>query len=62
MPRAQCGAAIVSDRDRRSGAPTNPLGIKTGGEGTAPRTGCLMLSAILDALLGEVGVRDLSCR
>jgi carbon-monoxide dehydrogenase large subunit len=40
-------------------SPTNPLGIKAGGEGGTTAAPAVMLSAILDAL-GEVGVRDLS--
>ena len=40
-------------------SPTNPLGIKAGGEGGTTAAPAVMLSAILDAL-GEVGVRDVS--
>ena len=40
-------------------SPTNPLGIKAGGEGGTTAAPAVMLSAILDAL-GEVGVGDLS--
>jgi aerobic carbon-monoxide dehydrogenase large subunit len=40
-------------------SPTNPLGIKAGGEGGTTAAPAVMLSAILDAL-GEIGVRDLS--
>jgi carbon-monoxide dehydrogenase large subunit len=40
-------------------SPTNPLGIKAGGEGGTTAAPAVMLSAILDAL-GEVGVPDLS--
>ncbi|HMG78312.1 MAG TPA: xanthine dehydrogenase family protein molybdopterin-binding subunit [Xanthobacteraceae bacterium] len=40
-------------------SPTNPLGIKAGGEGGTTAAPAVMVSAILDAL-GELGVRDIS--
>src|ERR1700691_181879 len=40
-------------------SPTNPLGIKAGGEGGTTAAPAVMVSAILDAL-SELGVRDLS--
>jgi aerobic carbon-monoxide dehydrogenase large subunit len=40
-------------------SPTNPLGIKAGGEGGTTAAPAAMMSAILDAL-GEVGVGDLT--
>jgi aerobic carbon-monoxide dehydrogenase large subunit len=40
-------------------SPTNPLGIKAGGEGGTTAAPAVMVSAILDAL-GELGVRDVS--
>ena len=40
-------------------SPTNPLGIKAGGEGGTTAAPAVMVSAILDAL-GEVGVRDIT--
>ena len=40
-------------------SPTNPLGIKAGGEGGTTAAPAVMISAILDALR-EVGVRDLT--
>ena len=39
-------------------SPTNPLGIKAGGEGGTTAAPAVMISAILDAL-GELGVRDM---
>jgi len=39
-------------------SPTNPLGIKAGGEGGTTAAPAVMVSAILDAL-GELGVRDI---
>jgi carbon-monoxide dehydrogenase large subunit len=39
-------------------SPTNPLGIKAGGEGGTTAAPAVMMSAILDAL-SELGVRDL---
>jgi carbon-monoxide dehydrogenase large subunit len=39
-------------------SPTNPLGIKAGGEGGTTAAPAVMISAILDAL-SEVGVRDM---
>ena len=39
-------------------SPTNPLGIKAGGEGGPTAAPAVMISAILDAL-SEVGVRDM---
>jgi carbon-monoxide dehydrogenase large subunit len=39
-------------------SPTNPLGIKAGGEGGTTAAPAVMISAILDAL-HDVGVRDL---
>jgi carbon-monoxide dehydrogenase large subunit len=38
-------------------SPTNPLGIKAGGEGGTTAAPAVMVSAILDAL-GELGIRD----
>jgi carbon-monoxide dehydrogenase large subunit len=40
-------------------SPTNPLGIKAGGEGGTTAAPAVMVSAILDAL-GELGVRDIT--
>jgi carbon-monoxide dehydrogenase large subunit len=40
-------------------SPTNPLGIKAGGEGGTTAAPAVMMSAILDAL-SELGVRDLT--
>jgi len=40
-------------------SPTNPLGIKAGGEGGTTAAPAVMVSAILDAL-GEIGVRDVT--
>jgi len=40
-------------------SPTNPLGIKAGGEGGTTAAPAVMVSAILDAL-GELGIRDVS--
>jgi carbon-monoxide dehydrogenase large subunit len=40
-------------------SPTNPLGIKAGGEGGTTAAPAVMVSAILDAL-GELGVRDIA--
>jgi aerobic carbon-monoxide dehydrogenase large subunit len=40
-------------------SPTNPLGIKAGGEGGTTAAPAVVVSAILDAL-GELGVRDLA--
>ncbi len=40
-------------------SPTNPLGIKAGGEGGTTAAPAVMISAILDAL-SEVGVREIS--
>ena len=40
-------------------SPTNPLGIKAGGEGGTTAAPAVVVSAVLDAL-GELGVRDLS--
>jgi aerobic carbon-monoxide dehydrogenase large subunit len=40
-------------------SPTNPLGIKAGGEGGTTAAPAVVVSAILDAL-GELGVRDVS--
>ncbi len=40
-------------------SPTNPLGIKAGGEGGTTGAPAVMVSAILDAL-GELGVRDIT--
>jgi carbon-monoxide dehydrogenase large subunit len=40
-------------------SPTNPLGIKAGGEGGTTAAPAVMVSAILDAL-GEFGVRDIT--
>jgi len=39
--------------------PTNPLGIKAGGEGGTTAAPAVMVSAILDALT-ELGVRDIT--
>jgi carbon-monoxide dehydrogenase large subunit len=39
-------------------SPTNPLGIKAGGEGGTTAAPAVIVSAILDAL-GEIGVRDM---
>ena len=39
-------------------SPTNPLGIKAGGEGGTTAAPAVMVSAILDALR-ELGVRDM---
>jgi carbon-monoxide dehydrogenase large subunit len=39
-------------------SPTNPLGIKAGGEGGTTAAPAVVVSAILDAL-GEIGVRDM---
>ena len=51
--------AAVQDRDRRGVSPTNPLGIKAGGDGGTTAAPAVMVSAILDAL-GELGVRDIT--
>jgi carbon-monoxide dehydrogenase large subunit len=40
-------------------SPTNPLGIKAGGEGGTTAAPAVMVSAILDAL-GELGIRDVA--
>jgi aerobic carbon-monoxide dehydrogenase large subunit len=40
-------------------SPTNPLGIKAGGEGGTTAAPAVMVSAILDAL-GELGVREIT--
>jgi carbon-monoxide dehydrogenase large subunit len=40
-------------------SPTNPLGIKAGGEGGTTAAPAVMVSAILDAL-GDLGVRDIT--
>jgi carbon-monoxide dehydrogenase large subunit len=40
-------------------SPTNPLGIKAGGEGGTTAAPAVMISAILDALR-DLGVRDLT--
>jgi carbon-monoxide dehydrogenase large subunit len=40
-------------------SPTNPLGIKAGGEGGTTAAPAVMVSAILDAL-SEFGVRDIT--
>jgi carbon-monoxide dehydrogenase large subunit len=40
-------------------SPTNPLGIKAGGEGGTTAAPAVMVSAVLDAL-GELGVRDVT--
>jgi carbon-monoxide dehydrogenase large subunit len=40
-------------------SPTNPLGIKAGGEGGTTAAPAVMVSAILDAL-AELGVRDIA--
>lgn len=40
-------------------SPTNPLGIKAGGEGGTTAAPAVVVSAVLDAL-GELGIRDLS--
>ena len=40
-------------------SPTNPLGIKAGGEGGTTAAPAVVVSALLDAL-GEIGVRELS--
>jgi carbon-monoxide dehydrogenase large subunit len=40
-------------------SPTNPLGIKAGGEGGTTAAPAVMVSAILDAL-SELGVRDIT--
>jgi carbon-monoxide dehydrogenase large subunit len=40
-------------------SPTNPLGVKAGGEGGTTAAPAVMVSAILDAL-GELGVRDIT--
>ena len=40
-------------------SPTNPLGIKAGGEGGTTAAPAVVMSAVLDALR-EVGVNDLS--
>jgi carbon-monoxide dehydrogenase large subunit len=40
-------------------SPTNPLGIKAGGEGGTTAAPAVMISAILDALR-DLGVRDIT--
>jgi carbon-monoxide dehydrogenase large subunit len=58
MPRADTLPSFVTEIAEVL-SPTNPLGIKAGGEGGTTAAPAVIVSAILDAL-GEVGVRDMT--
>jgi aerobic carbon-monoxide dehydrogenase large subunit len=58
MPRADTLPAFKTEIAEVL-SPTNPLGIKAGGEGGTTAAPAVMVSAILDAL-GELGVRDIT--
>jgi len=58
MPRADTVPAFRTEIAEVL-SPTNPLGIKAGGEGGTTAAPAVVVSAILDAL-GELGVRDIA--